>query len=346
MSTQYTIGIGTVGSGLWFSYDSGSNWRHIYKPIDGEAHARAVRVDPNDPRRILAAADRSGLFLSEDGGVRWFPLPSPIPECEIWSLTIDPSDSSRIFVGTRPGIWRSTDGGESWKQLDMGMDPQCPIGISRTTTIVVDPRDPDVVWAGVEVDGIYRSHDGGDSWAHLTHIGPSQFHDDIHGLAIRVHDGGTDVLVTTPFGLATSTDDGGSWTWREFAAVTAGAVSAGAVATGAVTTGRGSAFAYCRGVFVMPGDPETVLVGCGDTIPGAVGAIEVSRNGGRTFTRATLPVEANSTVYWMAMHPDVPDVVVACTVFGQVFLSRDRAHSWSKIDREFGHIRSIVLAPA
>ena len=98
MSTQYTIGIGSVGSGLWFSYDSGSNWRHIYKPIDGEAHARAVRVDPNNPRRILAAADRSGLFLSEDGGVRWFPLPSPIPECEIWSLTIDPSDSNRILM--------------------------------------------------------------------------------------------------------------------------------------------------------------------------------------------------------------------------------------------------------
>lgn len=330
MSDEFTIGIGTVGAGMWFSYDSGQNWRHIYKFVNPEGNVRAVRVDPSDPKRILAASDRTGLFQSEDGGYRWFPLMSPIKEGEIWSLAIDPNDPNRIYVGTRPGSWRSTDGGQTWEQLDMGLNPECPIGISRTTNIVVDPRDSQVLWAGVEVDGIFRSADGGDSWTHLEDIGPTPFHGDIHGLAVRVHDGGADILTTTPFGMATSTDDGASWSWQEFAGF---------------TKGSGQPYAYCRGVFVKPGDPGTVLVGCGDYIPGAVGAVEVSRDGGKSFTRAAMPVEPNSTMYWMDMHPDVPDVIVASSVFGQIFVSRDSGESWSKVDREFGEIRSITLSP-
>ena len=53
-----------------------------------EGNVRAVRVDPSDPKHILAASDRAGLFQSEDGGYRWFPLESPITDCEIWTLTI------------------------------------------------------------------------------------------------------------------------------------------------------------------------------------------------------------------------------------------------------------------
>lgn len=331
MSDEFTVGIGTVGAGMWFSYDSGDSWRHIHKFVNPEGNVRTLRVDPNDPKRILAASDGSGLFRTDDGGYRWFPLPSPITEREIWSLAIDPNDSNRVYVGTRPGSWRSTDGGESWQRLDMGLDPECPIGISRTTNVVVDPRDSNVVWAGIEVDGIYRSTDGGDTWTHLDDIGPSPFHGDIHGLAVRPHDDGADVFATTPFGLATSADDGASWSWQEFAGF---------------AKGSANPYAYCRGVFVEPGDPQTVLVGCGDYIPGAVGAIEVSRDGGRTFSRAALPVEPNSTVYWMAMHPDVPGVVAACSVFGQVFVSQDHGESWSKLDREFGEIRCITLSPS
>jgi len=316
---------------MWFSYDSGEKWRHIYKFVNPEGNVRAVHVDASDPKRILAASDRTGLFQSEDGGYRWFPLKSPITEGEIWTLRIDPTDPDRIYVGARPGVWRSTDHGESWEQLEMGMNPECPIGISRTTNIVVDPRDSKVVWAGIEVDGIYRSGDGGDTWTHLDDIGPSPFHGDVHGLAVRPHDGGTDIFASTPFGLGTSTDEGASFSWQEFG--------------GFGDKGSGQPYAYCRGVFVKPDDPETVLVGCGDYIPGAVGAIEISHDGGRTFDRAKLPVEANSTVYWMAMHPDVPGVIAASSVFGQIFVSRNGGESWDKVDREFGEIRSITLSP-
>ena len=75
--TVHTIGIGTVGSGLWMSYDSGANWRHIQKVLDGECNVRALAVSPHDPARILASSDREGLFESTDSGFHWQPAGGP-----------------------------------------------------------------------------------------------------------------------------------------------------------------------------------------------------------------------------------------------------------------------------
>jgi hypothetical protein len=58
-----------------------------------------------------------------------------------------------------------------------------------------------------------------------------------------------------------------------------------------------------------------------------------------------LPVEANSTVYWMATHPELDGMIVAATVFGQLFVSDDHGSSWTKLEREFGEIRCVTLAP-
>ena len=91
---------------------------------------------------------------------------------------------------------------------------------------------------------------------------------------------------------------------------------------------------------------DTMLVGCGDYIPGRTGAIEVSHDGGATWDRPMLPATPNSTVYWMATHPGLPGRVVAATVFGQVFTSEDAGRTWDKLDDEFGEIRSVTLAPA
>ena len=282
--------------------------------------------------RVWAVSDRAGLFASDNRGYHWEPVNTDLPAEELWSLACDPHDDQRIFVGGRPGLYRSTDGGSHFEALPTGMGPNCPIGTPRITNVLIDPADSQQMWIGVEVDGVYHSGDGGDSWAHLGPLGESPFHDDIHGLtARRAPEGHTQLLATTPFGLATSDDAGASWSWRAF---------------DGFDKGSGNPYAYCRGVFVWPGDPDTVFVGCGDYIPGRVGAIEISRDGGAHFERASLPVEANSTVYWMATHPDLPAMVVAATVFGQVFASADTGDTWTKLDREFGEIRSVTLAPA
>lgn len=332
MAGDFTIGVGTVGAGLHFSYDGGQRWRHIYKHIHPEGNVRSLAVFPDDPHHILAASDRAGLFETHDNGYLWEPLDSPITDSEIWSIGIDPVDPDRIYIGARPSGYRTTDRGRTWERMDMGLGDQCPIGVPRITNMVVDPRNNNTVWAGVEVDGIYRSDDQGQTWRHLADIGPSPFHGDIHGLAIGVGSGeSSDIVATTPFGMASSSDDGESWNWQEF--------------SGFGDIGSRSDFAYCRGVFVQPGNADTVLIGCGDYIPGQIGAIEVSHDGGHTFTRAAIDSTPNSTVYWMAMHPDLPDVVAAATVFGQVFVSDNAGDNWTQLEREFGEIRAVSLSP-
>lgn len=330
MAGDYTIGIGTVGAGLHFSYDGGGEWRHIRKHINPEGNVRSLHVFPDDPNHLLAVSDRAGLFESNDNGFRWHPLDSPITDCEIWSIGIDPVDCDRIYIGARPGGFRSADRGRTWERMDMGLGDECPIGTPRITNMAIDPRDHNTIWAGVEVDGIYRSDDAGTSWSHLSGLGEGPFHDDIHGLAVRPGDT-PEIVATTPFGMARSTDEGESWNWHAF--------------DGFGPSRNGQDFAYCRGVFIKPGDSETMFVGCGDTIPGQVGAIEVSRDGGRSWTRAETDAVPNSTVYWMALHPDVPDVIAATTVFGQVFLTENSGESWTKLPREFGEIRSVCLSP-
>lgn len=345
MTVEFNIGIGTVGWGLWFSYDQGQGWKHIPKHVDPEGSVRTLVTDPTEPHRILAGVDYSGLYQSVDGGRRWEPLSSAIDDRQIWSLGLDPVDADRIYVGTRPGGYRSTDGGTSFEPMAMGMSEECPIGTPRTTNMVVDPSNHSQIWAGVEVDGVYHSADGGTSWEHHAEIGPSVFHGDVHGLALRTapSDGaqaGDDdigaVMVTTPFGLAETNDAGQSWQWREFEAFELENDDRPMMLPSA----------YCRGIFSSPTNPDVILIGCGDYIPGQIGGIQRSIDGGKTWSRVDLPETPNSTIYWMGMHREVPGVVVATSILGQAFLSRDDGESWVKLGREFGHVRSVCVAPA
>jgi photosystem II stability/assembly factor-like uncharacterized protein len=323
---DYTICIGTVGSGLWVSYNSGGKFRHIFRGPEPESNCRALAVSPHRQGELLVSLDRVGVFRSEDNGGNWERIGTDIGT-DIWSLAYDPHDADRLYVGTRPGISRSTDGGATFEALDTSINPICPIGVPRTTNVIVDPAGSQRVWASVEVDGLHRSEDGGDTWTALGPIGPSEFHADVHGFTMRPVDGGTELLVTTPFGLARSRDDAQTWDWHAF--------------DGFPGT-KFEEYAYCRCVRA-PWGGETILVCCGDYIPGAVGAVEVSRDGGESWKRADLPVTPNSTMYWLATNEDLPGVVVATSVFGQVYVSDDHAETWRKLDREFGEIRAVTV---
>ena len=323
---DYVIGIGTVGSGLWMSYNSGQKWRHIQRGPEPESNVRALAVSPHQPGLLWASLDKVGLFRSEDNGGNWDRVGTEI-DADIWSIGVDPHDADRLFVGTRPGVHRSVDGGSTFDELSTSISTRCAIGVPRTTNVVVDPIDPQRVWASVEVDGLHRSDDGGDSWTSMGNLGASEFHNDVHGFALRAVGGSTELLATTPFGLTRSRDEGASWAWTEFDPF----------------PGAKFEFAYSRCVRVVG---DTIVICVGDGIPGGVGALQISDDGGETWRREPMPVTPNSTMYWLATHPDLPDTMVATSVFGQVYITDDRCETWRALDRQFGEIRAISLTPA
>lgn len=326
MTQAYSILIGTVGQGLGVSDDCGETWTKIRQPIPGEANVRALFVYPDNPHRVLAGSDL-GIFRSEDNGSNWEKLDSPMEDLQIWSVTVDPTASDTIFAGTRPGGFRSRDGGKTWTELSMGVNMNCPIGTPRTTNMIVDPRDNRTIWAGVEVDGVYKSLDGGDSWLHLPDLGPDPFHGDIHGMAIK-RGAGSSVYCTSPFGIATSQDEGESWDYHYFPKFN-----------------EGDNRSYCRGVLMKADDPDVMFVGNGDFIPGMSGAVQRTKNAGQSWEPVSLPVEPNSVIYWLGTHPDRANVIVAASLFGYLYVSEDGGDTWRKLRKEFGEIRSVAVLP-
>ncbi|HXR25129.1 MAG TPA: hypothetical protein VN742_07190, partial [Candidatus Binataceae bacterium] len=150
---------------------------------------------------------------------------------------------------------------------------------------------------------------------------------DVHGLAFSP---GPEpkLLATTPDGIWSSVDDGQTWSLHGFPRFS-----------------DRDAISYCRGVALKPDDPDTIFVGNGDFIPGKRGAIQRTTDGGRSWAPAKLPDEPNSVIYWLATNPANPDVVVANSLHGYVYVSADAGESWSKVRREFGEIRALAWVP-
>ena len=323
-----SIFVGTIGGGVHVSRDGGGRFKQIFKPVPPEGNVRALRVDPTDPSRVWAGGDQ-GLYRSVDGGARWAPVASPAADRQIWSIAVDPTDPDCVYLGTQPRGFRSTDGGATWHEMAIPVVDECLVGAPRTTTVVVDPRDPSVVWAGVEIDGVFRSQDRGATWSRCADLGATPLNGDVHSVAIRPRaDGTATVMVGGPFGLTRSADEGETWELTPLPGFHE----------------RNDA-AYCRMVMVKADDPDTIFVGTGDSIPGEIGGLRVSRDGGATWSLAHLPEQPNSVVYWMANHPDRPDVVAAASLYGQLFLSGDGGRTWEKCRRSFGEVRALAIAP-
>lgn len=332
MAHDFTLCVGTVGAGLWHSSDSGEHWRRSRMKLPfyaepGEIQIRSLAVSPHNPHHVLAGSE-AGLYRSEDNGMSWELVPSPMEGKQIWSVAWHPADPGVIFAGTKPpGIFRSIDGGKTWEKLTADIVERCFAGAPKVTNVVPDPRNANDIWASVEIDGIFRSRNGGDSWTRLPALGDKVINQDLHGLAISPGHPAK-VLATTPDGIWISTDEGESWSLHGFPKFA-----------------ERDGISYCRGVALKADDPDTIFVANGDFIPGKRGAIHRSTDGGKTWEKLPLPVEPNSTIYWFATNRADPNIIAANSIHGYVYLSTDGGDSWTKLRREFGEVRALAWLP-
>ncbi len=175
----------TQGDGVYKSQDGGETWRHLGLS-ETQAISR-VRVHPTNPDIVYVAAlghpygenEERGVFRSIDGGNTWDKVLYVSSTAGAADLIIDRRNPDVLYAsiwqvyrkawkmwggGPDSGLYKSTDGGDSWAELTEhpGM-PEGPIGKIGVT---VSPADPDRVWAIVEANegGVFRSDDGGATW--------------------------------------------------------------------------------------------------------------------------------------------------------------------------------------
>jgi photosystem II stability/assembly factor-like uncharacterized protein len=323
MSGNFTLCVGTVGSGAWTSPDGGESWQRVRSGLWGESRVYGLAVHPREPRTLFAGAD-DGLYKSGDGGRSFERLDSPMNKMDVWKIAFDPSDPDTMFAGTRPAaLFRSTDGGRQWKRLHVDMVEECPnVGVPRVTALTVDPSDHHIIWAGVEVDGVRRSLDGGETW---TRIAGGLNDPDIHDVAVRTAGNRNTVLTSTPREIFTSTDKGESWQ--------------------GLGVGKQFGLPYCRSLALRTDDPNTVFVATGDAAAGSTGAIQRSKDGGQSWERLPLPVEPNSPIWAFATNPADAGRILACSHYGELYASQNAGDSWGKLPREFTEIRALTWAP-
>ncbi len=320
MEKEYSILVGTTGAGLFHSADSGENWRRIGSPFPGESQIRALAVDPKNSNVVYAGAD-NGIYRTEDSGMNWAKLDSPMDGLKIWAIAINPSDANTIFAGTSPPfLFRTRDGGKSWEKLSAAIAQECAIGLPRITALVVDPVDSDTVLAGVEIDGVYRSRDGGDTWTQVQGI----TNPDIHGMAFSLGEQKT-VLVSTPREIFASKDDGETFQ--------------------SLMTSSSLPMPYCRWVAVKPDNPEVLFVANGDAAVGNTGTIRRSTDGGQSWEERPLPVEPNSPVWNFATNAADPELILANSVYGELYRTQDGGDTWDKIKKEFTEVRALAWTP-
>ena len=153
---------------------AGLRWRLI-GPFRGGRTVAAMGV-PGQPNLFYIGVNNGGVWKTTDYGRVWTPIFDAESTGSIGAIAVAPSDPRTLYVGSgeglqRPdlsvgdGIYKSTDGGANWRHLGLRDGQQIP-------AIIVDPRDPNRVFAAVlghpyganEERGIFRSSDGGETW--------------------------------------------------------------------------------------------------------------------------------------------------------------------------------------
>jgi photosystem II stability/assembly factor-like uncharacterized protein len=185
---------GATGGGLWKTTDAGENWFPVTDFQITSASVGAVAVSETNPDLVFIGTGETcirgnilpgdGVYRSRDAGETWEHV--GFRESHgISKIRIHPTNPDIIFVASfgkysapseERGVFRSTDGGDTWRRVLFRND------VTGAIDIAIDPANPDIIWAalweayrkeyqmssGGPGSGLFRSTDGGETWTEMT----------------------------------------------------------------------------------------------------------------------------------------------------------------------------------
>ncbi len=231
----------SVGNGMYRSTDSGRTWTHL--GLDDAQHIPDLAVDPHDPNRVYAAvlghpfgpSAQRGVYRSLDGGATWQQVLHVDQDTGASFIRIDPYDAATLYAGlwnarsgpwedkntyngTKGGLFKSTDGGQHWRQLKSGLPAdlsQIDVAVApsvRGRLYATVATSAEGEYASGEGLGVYRSDDGGEHWRVATsdprpamRIGGGDLP------IIKVDPRNADILFSVSIVMHKSVDGGTTW---------------------------------------------------------------------------------------------------------------------------------------
>jgi photosystem II stability/assembly factor-like uncharacterized protein len=182
------------GNGVYRSTNGGETWTHV--GLDDTRHIGRVRVHPGDPNTAYVAAlgnlwkgsDARGVYKTTNGGGTWERVLFVDSLTGFVDLVMDPAQPNTLYAaayqrqrrawgfnggGPSSGIYKTTDGGRTWRALTQGLPP----GDKGRIGLAISSSNPRVLVATVEHadngrDGTYRTVNGGESWERVNALNP------------------------------------------------------------------------------------------------------------------------------------------------------------------------------
>ena len=322
-----------AGDAIFKSVDGGASWTSIYTGVSGNLFSLAI--DPISPSTVYAIGGENGVLKTSDGGETWTVIASGLPVFYPGSLAVDPMSPSTLYLaadGTVGGLFRSTDGGQSWSRVTA-------VGSGGAQAVFVSPKSSSFVYAST-TSGVFRSADGGIGWTSAG-TGLQGF-----GVASFAADAESDVVYAgTGGGVFRSADHGRTWaplgpsnvvlsvavdTASAPAALYAGTDSTGffrSVDAGSTwnASNAGLTGASVTTLGVNPTTPSTLYAG--------VSRGRVFKSGDRGASWAeTGPGASEEEVTAFAFDPSAPGTVYVARSRDGLFKTTDGGASWSHAD--------------
>jgi photosystem II stability/assembly factor-like uncharacterized protein len=194
------------GDGVYRSIDGGKNWKNM--GLKKSEHISEIIVHPHNSDIVWVASQgplwskggERGLYKTTNGGISWSRVLGNNEWTGVTDIMIDPRDSNILYAATwdrhrtvaalmggGPGtaIYRSDDGGDTWKILKNGLpnnpdsngdgiidEEDLPSSNMGKIGLAISPQNPDVIYAAIELDrtkgGVYRSEDRGETWDKMS----------------------------------------------------------------------------------------------------------------------------------------------------------------------------------